>query len=98
MLSEVVHDRLDAPLVRLLRDADRIVHRFPGDPLAGESEEKPHRSARTPPRTQIDSETTVGKGDPHRLAAVHAEAAEIPDQPPAHVATPADHATPHRPP
>src|SRR3989442_4437232 len=65
MLSEVVHDRLDAPLVRLLRDADRIVHRFPGDPLAGESQEKTHRSARTPPRTQIDSATAAGKGGTH---------------------------------
>src|SRR3989442_1844149 len=62
MLSEVVHDRLDAPRVRLLRDPDRIVHRFPRDPLAGESEEKPHRSTPTPPRTPIDSETAAANG------------------------------------
>src|SRR2546427_9749074 len=82
MLSEVVHDRLDAPLVRLLRDADRIVHRFPGDPLAGEAQGKTHRSARTPPRTQKKSEKTGGKGGSHRLGAVHAETGELPGQPP----------------
>src|SRR5438094_355309 len=61
VFAEVVHQGVDAPSVRVLRDAEGVVHRLSRDPLTSESQEERHRVARTPHWGQIDSEPEAAR-------------------------------------
>src|SRR2546425_2398463 len=72
----MVYEGVDPAGVRLFRHAERIGQRLPGDPLSGKPGDESHRSARTPPWTQIGSERTATDGS-HGLLASHAELDEL---------------------
>src|SRR5206468_3396455 len=61
VFAEVVHQGVDAPSVRVLRDAEGVVPRLSCDPLTSESQEERHRVARTPHWGQIDSEPEAAR-------------------------------------
>ena len=56
VLAEIVDEGVHAAGVRVPRDSEGVLHLLSRDPLTGESQEEGHRTARTPPPAQIDSE------------------------------------------